>query len=864
MKTVTQILQERYGIEAIPGKKVLCPYCKHKKPSFSVSRNDRIGKCFRPPCGRYIPATSKRESSHGQFHKFLEELFYDFHAELLNQKRKSGKNAYTYLTDVRGIHPKVLQDSMLGAVPEKYPIDYRIDQLRKKIREEWEDQKRRDNNENHSKESLEEEMEFIEQQREKLRNLVDLNPRYLCFFYSDAEHQITAIRFRRPYTDDPKKTMYIFKPFERFGLFGHGLFSEEEGSQTDNDLLLVTEGEFNQLQLQSLCVRDALKRGETPYYKFACAVGGVQNTDYETLKAVCETPIICYDNDKSNAGFELVEKAREGMYVSAFTTPKIDSDLDECIRSFGTNYKGALASIDELIKQRKSYPRYYKSIKADVNFIRNKQGAYKNHKVFQINQEVSQMVIKDLKERGTFYKDTTDCYFFERAEKKLIKVNNDNIELRFLINNYGLNPSEPTYKYLIEELKVRSSQVAERTTVHRFSYFDDDNFILYVSNLNNQLYRITEERIELRDNGTDGVLFINEKYSQPYKIDEEAAQTATSWIDEAVIRTINFDEDKLNVWERKILFLFWMYSLFFGNIMPNKPILAMVGEKESGKSHTLRKVGKLLYGEGFNTVPLTRDIRDFDAKVSHCSYAAFDNVDGKVEWLNDRLAIVSTGTHISRRDYYTTNDEVEYPVDCFLAITSRTPHFKRDDVASRLLIMRVKKLSFFKAEEKFLKWVRENRSQILGELFSHLQEILRALKAERNREISGNFRMGEFYEFCMKVSYHFGIEEKVKGIFGKIGQEQSTFALDDEPIYELLDIWLEKNSGREISTTELCSELSQLAEENGILFPYKNRVKSFSQKFKNIKSDLEDFFNMPERFGGARKKYVTITRREEK
>jgi hypothetical protein len=175
--------------------------------------------------------------------------------------------------------------------------------------------------------------------------------------------------------------------------------------------------------------------------------------------------------------------------------------------------------------------------------------------------------------------------------------------------------------------------------------------------------------------------------------------------------------------------------------------------------------------------------------------------------------------------------------------------------------MRVKKVENIIAEIEFLKWVRKNRNQILTEVFFHLQEIITAIKAEKNREIFGKYRMGEFHDFCIQISHHFGITEKVKGIFEKIIQEQSGFTLDDEPIYELLDIWVEKLSGREIATTELCSELSQLAEESGIIFPYKN-VRSFSQKFRNIKSNLEEFFYIKERFGGGRKKYVTISRKE--
>jgi hypothetical protein len=384
--------------------------------------------------------------------------------------------------------------------------------------------------------------------------------------------------------------MYVFKPFERFGLFGHGLFSAEEQTQTEDELLLVTEGEFNQLQLQSLCVRDALNRGEAPYYKYACAVGGVLNTDYETLKKVCETPIICYDNDKNEGGFELVRKARESMYVWAFTTPKTDSDLDEYIRSFGTDHQRALSSINKLIEQRRGYPRYFDSIKADINQIRDKQSKYKNYKVFQVNQEVSKIIIKDLKERGKFYKDSTDCYFFEREAKRLIKVNTDNNELRILINKYGLNSSEGIYKYLIEELKVKSSELAEKTTVHRFSFLDDDSFTLYVTNFDNQLYRITEKRIELLDNGTDGLLFLNDRYAKTYKIDKQYLNDSISWIGEAIISTINFDEYGLSVSERKIMFLFWMYSLFFGNIMLNNPSWLWSEKRNRGKAILFAKL----------------------------------------------------------------------------------------------------------------------------------------------------------------------------------------------------------------------------------------------------------------------------------
>jgi len=53
--SVSQILRTEYGIEArAGGPKVECPFCGHK--TFSVTREDSFGKCWRPSCGKTIAA----------------------------------------------------------------------------------------------------------------------------------------------------------------------------------------------------------------------------------------------------------------------------------------------------------------------------------------------------------------------------------------------------------------------------------------------------------------------------------------------------------------------------------------------------------------------------------------------------------------------------------------------------------------------------------------------------------------------------------------------------------------------------------------------------------------------------------------
>jgi hypothetical protein len=49
--SVSAILAESHGITAQPGAKVECPFCRHK--TFSIKRDDLLGKCFHPACGRF-------------------------------------------------------------------------------------------------------------------------------------------------------------------------------------------------------------------------------------------------------------------------------------------------------------------------------------------------------------------------------------------------------------------------------------------------------------------------------------------------------------------------------------------------------------------------------------------------------------------------------------------------------------------------------------------------------------------------------------------------------------------------------------------------------------------------------------------
>lgn len=156
------------------------------------------------------------------------------------------------------------------------------------------------------------------------------------------------------------KNFVSFKPGAA-GLFGRELFTPYTSAalQNLNDFLLVVEGEFNALALQSLAMRYEEATGQTQGYVNCCAVGSVTLADVKTIQAAATKPIISYDDDASNAGFALVEAVQKALPVEAFTTPGTPSDLDSYLGTFGQDAQTAWHAVQALIATRKPYGREY-------------------------------------------------------------------------------------------------------------------------------------------------------------------------------------------------------------------------------------------------------------------------------------------------------------------------------------------------------------------------------------------------------------------------------------------------------------------------------------------------------------------------
>ena len=230
-----------------------------------------------------------------------------------------------------------------------------------------------------------------------------------------------------------------------------------------------------------------------------------------------------------------------------------------------------------------------------------------------------------------------------------------------------------------------------------------------------------------------------------------------------------------------------MYALFFPELFPTRPILAMIGEKGSGKTSVLRRIGQLLFGPKFQVMSMSHEPKDFDAAVTSDAFVVIDNADGNVPWLDDKLAVVATGGTLKRRNLYTTNQLVEFPITAFVGITSRTPHFRREDVADRLLLFHVERLEAFGAESTLLAELTAQRNALMTELVGQLQRVLAALAKNKDKTYPTNFRIADFAQFVLKVADADGRLAEAEAMFDRLVAEQLAFIAQDDPVIELLD-----------------------------------------------------------------------------
>jgi hypothetical protein len=464
--------------------------------------------------------------------------------------------------------------------------------------------------------------------------------------------------------------------------------------------------------------------------------------------------------------------------------------------------------------------------------------------------EITAIIIENLKTKGTFFKTSLGHFYFEQDEEpRLHHLESDSIAFSALVaDRYRINKAERIdYGHLLAGLLTEAHSRGQAVEVHRLAHYAADTGNLYVSRFDGWVYKLNGRQIRKVPNGTDGVFFWDDPSWQPYEISRK--KKPEGLFDRIVVGSANFSEDRdLTAEDQKWIFAVWLRSIFFGSIYPTKPLLLKCGEKGGGKTLGLRKWLKMLFGANAEVTALERSKPDgFIAAVCSLPIAVFDNVDEQVSWLPDHLAQLATGVAIRRRRYYTTNEPAEYKPLCFVALTSRTPRFleRRDDVLDRTLLLQTERRAAFSSEGALLRQVVKERNALWTELLHDLNRIVEQFPSQDDRPDSSGFRMADFAAFARHVARVEGDEHKADRILAKLESRRTGALLAEEPVKVCLERWLEqeRNHGSRVSSAELQTALAAIAAGTKVEWPYRS-PHSLGQRLSHITGSLKTQFRV--------------------
>lgn len=526
-------------------------------------------------------------------------------------------------------------------------------------------------------------------------------------------------------------------------------------------------------------------------------------------------------------------------------------------------------------------------------------------------KDISNFILEDLITRdnpvgkGFYNEDRKIPYFFDNEEKQLMDVESD--EFYFYVRDRFDIPKKDYEPEVKDTIRTYINRHEARIEAHTFAYFDKRSDKLYISDHDNGIYVLDGKRIRHIDNGTDGVFFEFNSDFTPFDIDVENLEGVNyferevktkialgdkiklnlgkrknlgfNWFEFAkedsllrryVVDIASFAETEKNVTatEQKILLVTYFYSLFFESLMTEKPIVCFVGLKDSGKSTIGSLIGRILFGEKFQCRHCPDNTRDLNTIIGENYYMLFDNVDHFVKSeIIDALCIAATGGTVERRKLYTDREIVKIRPHIYLGITTREAKFKRDDLISRLILFNTQKITKRIQKEKFYRDVEENRNKIMEEVLVNLNPIITLLKRQKHYSPSCTFRVADWETFGRKIHTSFPWSLYFKLIMDVMNEAKDKFALEDDPLYALLeDIVIANGEAIEDkSASELYIKLEKHAEElkmKDFSRRYKSSI-SLGKRIKNVQDELRRVFYVEIRKGSSNVKLYSFDMLEE-
>ncbi len=459
-----------------------------------------------------------------------------------------------------------------------------------------------------------------------------------------------------------------------------------------------------------------------------------------------------------------------------------------------------------------------------------------------------------LKSLGRFFRTSGgELFFFRGWDHKLYDIEGKEFK-RYLVWLTG-SPNGVKNEWL-PKLCAGVQFEAPEVTTHFLAYNDSPDLNVIAINTFDG-YMMPRQRggqWERVPNGTDGVLFLTPPdFLTPCQPDFDKGGTGKDL--EWLCSLAHFESDgPLSVDDQRSLLYAWILHLFVPEINPVHPIPLHEGVTGSGKTVLGEAIGRCLTGPEFEVMGLSSGN---SATAEHSLTLALykrpivviDNVDSPTPWLEDFLCRAATGVRMSRRRLYTDSEEVHFTPRAGLIITSRDPHFRREDVARRLLPIRFQAIpeEMRRTETEIRAEVDLRRPRILADVLVALARVQDAWPTFKG-VLTASHSLADFAVFGALVAAAHpenNDPSEWEALMNRLDQAQRRFTTSEDPLVDILNIALSRSKGGTIPqqpVANLYVELKDLAFDEGLAWPYKT-PSTLTRDLKNKRQALEQALN---------------------
>ncbi len=412
--------------------------------------------------------------------------------------------------------------------------------------------------------------------------------------------------------------------------------------------------------------------------------------------------------------------------------------------------------------------------------------------------KIANAVVLALAARGQFFfnkerKDFGSAMYFDGQRKELLRIRSDDF-LAWLAEWVGVNKADSVFKFI--HAQVETSALASQHTrgILPESFWASRKGVIYLSNGNGHAARITAGKVEIVDNGADGVLFAAGNTLAEWELTEPKNPFETCALFSGANCAATHGIDLLR------LFIFSLPTN-----PPSKPPLCFAGDIGSGKTRLAKGIAEL-YGLPF----VANKIEDFGednfwVSLDGGGLFILDNCDTRNRWLADAVASAATDGCKQNRKLYTNSERVTFRARAWLALTTANPTFASDSgLADRLLLVRMNRRTDETSDATLSDEIQGQRSAGL----SFIARTLATALADTEKTPAGlNQRHPDFASFAVRIGRATGREAETIHALKSAEHDKSLFCLENDTVATALLSFLACVESFTGTAAELCVKL---------------------------------------------------------